>query len=161
MQVAEVMTRFPATVRPGTTLHRAAELIAVSEVGQLMVVDAAGRFVGVLSEGDLVRALLPTAAEARQAGGSVTAAFEAFLARTGDRGEGPVDPLVRTDPITVGPGSHVAEAAVIMVDRGIRRLPVVEDGHLVGTVSRTDVCRAVLAHPVAVEVGDPRGNGRG
>ena len=48
------------------------------------------------------------------------------------------------DAITVKPADEVAQAATIMVDRQIRRLPVVEDGRLHGTVSRADVCRAVV-----------------
>jgi CBS domain-containing protein len=34
----------------------------------------------------------------------------------------------------------------VMIDRGIRRLPVVDDGALVGTLSRADLCRAVIYH---------------
>ena len=162
MRVDEIMTRFPATVRLGADLHRAAEMIAVSEIGQLMVLDDGNRFVGILSEGDLVRALLPDPAAIRAGGGSVAAAFAAFLDRGRTQAARPVDELVRRDPVTLGPADHVAAAAALMADRGIRRLPVVDSGRLCGTVSRTDVCRAVLAHTagsvdtVAATVDAPR-----
>jgi CBS domain-containing protein len=42
------------------------------------------------------------------------------------------------------PEHHVAQAAAILLDKSIRLLPVVSDGKLVGTVSRADVCRAIV-----------------
>ena len=42
------------------------------------------------------------------------------------------------------PDDHVAKAATVLIDRQIRLLPVVEDGRLVGTVSRANICRAVV-----------------
>jgi CBS domain-containing protein len=146
VQVDEIMTRFPASVRLRDDLRRAAELFAVSEVGQLMVLDDEHHFVGILSEGDVVRALLPDAGEIRGAGGSVSAAFTAFLSHGRRQADLSLDDLVLRDPVTVAPDDHVAAAAVLMTERGIRRLPVVRDGRLCGTVSRTDLCRAVLAH---------------
>ena len=145
MRVDEVMTRFPPTIRLGAELRRAAELIGSSEVGQLMVLDHDGRFVGVLSEGDVVRAVLPGADDVREAG-SIAAAFAAFVARGHELADREVDALVITDAITLRPEDDLTAAAVVMADRRIRRLPVVEDGRLCGTVSRTDLCRAVLAH---------------
>ncbi len=59
MLVGDLMTAYPAFVRLGSDVRRAAELLCVSEVGQLMVLDHEGRFVGALAEEDLVRALLP------------------------------------------------------------------------------------------------------
>jgi len=47
--VSDVMAAFPAYIRLGSTIRRAAEVVSVSEVGQLMVLDHDGRFVGSLS----------------------------------------------------------------------------------------------------------------
>jgi len=46
--------------------------------------------------------------------------------------------------ITISPGEDVLKAAGTMISHQIRRLPVVADGKLVGTISRADICRAVL-----------------
>ena len=81
MQVAEVMTAFPAFVRLGADIRRAAELVSVSEVGHLMVVDHEGRFVGSLGEEDIVRAILPGFDDVTSAGGSLDDAFRLFLDR--------------------------------------------------------------------------------
>ena len=146
MLVGEVMAHYPAFIRAGSDVRRAAELLCVSEVGQLMVVDHEGRFVGALSEEDLVRALLPRFEDVTAAGGSLTDAFALFLERGREVADRSIDPLVTRDAVTVRTTDELARAAVVMLDRGIRRLPVVDDGQLVGTVSRADLCRAVIYH---------------
>jgi CBS domain-containing protein len=144
--VGEVMTRFPAHIRVGADIRRAAEVIAVSEVGQLMVVDHDGGFVGALSEEDLVRALLPGFDDVTAAGGSLADAFALFLGRGRELADRSIDPLVDRDTATVRTTDELARAAVVMLDRSIRRLPVVDDGRLVGTLARADLVRAVIYH---------------
>jgi CBS domain-containing protein len=144
--VRDVMTSFPAYIRVGSDIRRAAEVISVSEVGQLMVVDHDGGFVGALSEEDLVRAMLPGFDDVTAAGGSLADAFALFLQRGRDLADRSIDPLVDRETTTVRTTDELARAAVVMLDRGIRRLPVVDDGRLVGTLSRADLCRAVIYH---------------
>nr|BFE57485.1 CBS domain-containing protein [Dactylosporangium thailandense] len=146
MLVSEVMTAFPAYIRLGATIRRAAEVISVSEVGQLMVLDHDGRFVGALSEEDLVRAMLPGFDDVTAAGGTLADAFALFLERGRTLADRVVDPLVVRDVAALRPDDELARAAVVMLDRGLRRLPVVDDGQLVGTLSRADLCRAVIYH---------------
>jgi len=146
MLVRDVMTGFPAYIRLGATIRRAAELVSVSEVGQLMVLDHDDRFVGSLSEEDLVRAMIPGFADVTAAGGTLADAFRAFLERGRALADRVIDPLVVRDAATVRPGDELARAAIVMIDRGIRRLPVIDDGALVGTLSRADLCRAVIYH---------------
>jgi CBS domain-containing protein len=49
------------------------------------------------------------------------------------------------DPIVLAPEDEVHKAAATMAAKQIRRLPVIENDKLVGTVSRADVCRAVVS----------------
>ncbi|HEX2319578.1 MAG TPA: CBS domain-containing protein [Streptosporangiaceae bacterium] len=144
--VIDVMAPFPAYIRIGATIRRAAEVVSVSEIGQLMVLDHDGKFVGSLSEEDLVRAILPGFEDVTAAGGSLADAFRAFLERGSALADRVIDPLVARDAATVRPTDELARAAIVMIDRGIRRLPVVDDGALVGTLSRADLCRAVIYH---------------
>ncbi|WP_244872453.1 HPP family protein [Catellatospora sp. TT07R-123] len=140
------MAAFPAYIRLGATIRRAAEVLSVSEVGQLMVLDHEGRFVGSLAEEDLVRAMLPGFDDVTAGGGTLADAFQLFLERGRSLADRPVDPLVVRDAATVRSTDELARAAIVMIDRGIRRLPVVDDGKLVGTLSRADLCRAVIYH---------------
>lgn len=144
MQVDEVMTRSPACIAPDATLGEAARAVGTSGAADLMVVNEEGGFLGVLSEGDLLRVLLPDREQILAAGGSLRDGF-AVLSRMGrELAARPIEPLVIRDPLVVAPDDDLGVAIVTMVDRQIRRLPVVEDGRLVGTISRSDACRILI-----------------
>jgi predicted transcriptional regulator len=143
-QVKDVMTVRTARIRQDSHLHHAAEVVALSGVSDLMVVDDDDNLVGVLSEGDILRSALPDTDEILDEGGSLDDAFRIFLEKGKQLANMPIAPLIIRDPIVLSPENHLAQAATILVDKQIRLLPVVEDGKLVGTVSRADVCRAVV-----------------
>lgn len=142
--VGEVMTRRPVTIREDADLLTAAEVVALTEANDLMVVGSGGEFVGVLAEGDILRGALPDRDAVLAEGGSLEAAYGLFLRRGRDMGSQPIAPLVIRTPVLVDPRDHVGKIAVIMVERHIRTVAVVEDGELVGSVSRADLCRAVV-----------------
>jgi CBS domain-containing protein len=144
MLIRHVMTANPIRIAPGASLHEAAETFAESEASVLMVADGNGRLVGVLSEGDLIRAMLPDLEAIRGAGSSLLDALRVFVEHGAQLAASSITPYLIMQPITVAPSDHVAQVATILMQRMIRRLPVVDDGILVGTVSRSDVCRAVL-----------------
>jgi hypothetical protein len=77
--VRDVMNVSPTRISARSTMREAAELVSSSETSDLAVVDDAGRFVGVLAEGDLIRATLPKFDEIVNSGGSVAEAFELFM----------------------------------------------------------------------------------
>ncbi|HEY7207086.1 MAG TPA: CBS domain-containing protein [Gaiellaceae bacterium] len=143
--IGEIMTSPPLALAPDASLAEAARMLADSEAADLMVVDSAGKLVGVLDEGDLIRAVLPDVDEIRAAGGSVEDGLAAFVRKGGELAGRPLGPYVVHEPLTVSPDDHAGVAAVMMIERRIRRLPVVDEGQLVGTVSRGEVCRAVLS----------------
>lgn len=146
MLVRDIMSPYPAQIRMGADIRRAAELTSVSEVAHLMVLDHDDMFVGVLSEGDLIRAMLPRFDDVALSGGTFDDAFRLFVEKGRELADRPVDPLVVMDVVTVSTGEEVARAAVAMLEKQIRRIPVVDDGRLVGTLSRADTCRAVIYH---------------
>jgi CBS domain-containing protein len=143
-QVKGIMTVRAVRIRLDDTLHRAAEVIALSGIGDLMVIDDDNRFIGVLSVGDVLRAAMPDIEEILEHGGTLDQAFRLFLRKGSELMYKPIAPLVIRDPLVVDPDDHVAKAAALMLQKNIHRLPVVKDGRLVGTVGRTDVCQAVV-----------------
>jgi CBS domain-containing protein len=145
MLVEKVMTVHTARIRITATLGHAATIVALSGASDLMAVDEQNNFIGVLSEGDLLRACMPDFEEILKGGGTLDHAYGFFVRKGRELMERPIEPLVIKDPISLRPDDPVAKAATVMVEKQIRRLPVVADGKLLGTVSRADLCRAVMA----------------
>jgi CBS domain-containing protein len=144
MQIKDIMTPNPARIRSNATLNQAAELVAMSRVTDLMVVDEQNNFVGVLSEVAILQAALPDINQILGEGGSVDTAFEVFLNKGRNLATMPITPLINEEPIVVTGKDHIGKATVVLLDKQIPLLPVINDGQLVGTVSRADVCRAVV-----------------
>ena len=144
MQVKDIMILNPVRIRNTATLDKAAELIAMSRVTDLMVVDDENNFVGVLSEGDILQAALPDIDQILEEGGSVETAFDLFLNKGRNLSGLPIKPLIIEEPIFVTENDHIAQATVVLIDKKYRLLPVIKDGQLAGTVSRADICRAVV-----------------
>ncbi len=138
MKVADVMTVDVVTVGKETPLRDVAALLTERRISGLPVVDE-GRVVGVVSEGDILVKERGRKAERRGLFGVLLddrATAELKLeARTAD--------AAMTSPaLTIGPDRPVAEAAGVMVDQGVNRLPVVNaDGTLLGIVTRADLVR--------------------
>ena len=140
MRVHEVMTTEVATTTPEALLKEAAVILVHRRISGMPVLDTDGRVVGVVSEADI---LAKEGDEQKQGG---------FLQWLID----PADPWVaaRFDAVTVGDAMSapaqtiladrtVAEAATLMLDENVNRLPVVDtDGKLIGLVSRGDLVRA-------------------
>ena len=147
MTIEDVMTRDVITVSPETPIHRAAQLMVDHGVSGLPVVDQ-GQLVGILSEGDLIL---------RQKSGANRPWWRAFfadggrLAREYRKAVGTTAGDVMTrSVVTISPVFGIETAAAILINRNIRRLPVVRDGKLVGFVSRGDLVRALECGPAAV-----------
>jgi CBS domain-containing protein len=147
MKIRELMNRNVSTIRIGSTMREAAEILSRSWASDLMVVDDEGCFVGVLSEGDLIRAAMPRFDEllgADAVGTPMLGSFQAFAEQGSLLASRKIDDLVISNPLTFGPSDDALKAASTMVSKQIRRLPVIEDGRLVGTVARCDIALAIL-----------------
>jgi CBS domain-containing protein len=147
VRVKDAMAARTIRIPHDANMYRAAEVVALSRVSDLMVVSEDDTFVGVLSEGDILRAALPDMDEIVSEGGSMDTAFDIFLKKAQGLSELPILPFVITEPVVLDPQDHIAKAAAAMIDLNIRLLPVIKDGKLVGSISRADVCQAVVGNP--------------
>ncbi|HEX4261032.1 MAG TPA: CBS domain-containing protein [Acetobacteraceae bacterium] len=144
MNAADVMTRNVVTVRTETPLADAVALMLARGVSGLPVVDAAGALAGILTEGDLLRRdelgtdprHAPWLAFLRGPG----RAAEEFV-RTNARDVGS---LMTTGIASVNEATPLADVVALMEQRRIKRVPVLDDGRIVGIVSRADLLRALL-----------------
>ena len=115
-----------------------------------MVGAPAGRCVGIVTENDLVMADeegdLHIPHYVQLFGGLVfLEPFRRFEARMKKAVAATAAQMMTPDPRAVGPDEDINEAAHVIVETGHNRIPVVEDGRLVGVVSRADVVRALAA----------------
>ena len=145
--IKDVMNKSPVTIRHDATLREAATLIATNKVSDLMVLDNHDNFKGVVSVGDLIRYMLPnyddvilsTVRTLEQAG-------ELFFQSGKERVEEPFTPLIIDNPIMLQPDEQLFSAAIIMAVKQIHTLPIVHRAHLLGTLSRGELCLAILQH---------------
>jgi len=139
VEVGAVMTRDVLSVSPDTPIKDVAVMLSERGISGVPVCDADGAVVGVLSEADL---LVKQGGPRHVSGGlfawlvDTSSAPDLAKLRAHTAGEAMTSPA-----ITVESDEPVAEAARTMVDLGVNRLPVVEDGHLVGIVTRADLVR--------------------
>lgn len=155
MRARDIMTTELVTVAPSTPVSAIAQLLVERRVSAVPVVDH-GKLVGLVSEGDLLHR--------EEAGTEERFSWWSELFRaTEDRAKaylkahGQTAAAVMTKELhTAGPDEDVAAIATLMDRHRIKRVPVVDQGRLMGIVSRSDMLRLLVkaaqhtAEPVAV-----------
>lgn len=118
MKVKDIMTARVIPIEPGETVEVAARMLTRYNVGALPVCTAGGKVCGVLTDRDIVTRCL--------AAGRVPARTK-------------VREVMTAQVVSVKPDMEAAVAAHLMGSQQVRRLPVVENGHLCGMLSLGDV----------------------
>jgi CBS domain-containing protein len=147
LRARDLMTPDVVTVPPETPVLAVARLLAERGFSAVPVTDADGKLLGIVTEADLIRRL--AGEEDRPAGW-----FANLFADQGRQ----ADRYARTHGLTAGevmsqevfsagPDDTAARIAHVMEEKGVRRVPVVEEGRLRGIVSRADLLRALIAPP--------------
>lgn len=122
MRVVDLMTTDVIAVSPDTATRDAARLMFRNRVSGLPVVDPMDHLLGIITEADFLRL------EVAREEGSVDGSYE----RVGD--------VMTPDVITVDPDVSLVDAAKLMCDRDVKRLPVIDGAaRLVGIISRSDI----------------------
>jgi sulfide:quinone oxidoreductase len=141
MRVSDVMTSEVVTVRQGSALPAAAELMVAKKVSGLPVLDAENRLVGILTSADFMSAMNLDA-------GIVASALETLVRKRRVRkGMGTiVDDIMTREPITIRADDTLEHAIRRMDKNKIKRLVVTDGQHQVrGIVSRSDVVKLFAA----------------
>jgi CBS domain-containing protein len=143
VRVKDVMTHQVVALDPSDTIHNAAQKLARNRISGAPVVEDE-KVVGVVSESDLIHAVMPPVPVDRGASIiDILSVIGRAKPRAHEHGKTVAEvmsPLV----VQVAPSASVWRAASIMEDRGINRLPVVDDeDHLLGIVSRADLVKAM------------------
>lgn len=125
-RVGEIMTTPVVTVTPETSTAEIADVLAGNGISGVPVVDDSGAITGLVSEYDLLARIGRTAAE-----------------------------VMTTAVISVTEDTDIADVRHLLVDRRIRRVPVLAGGRLVGIVSRGDVVALMATEWVCEVCGEP------
>lgn len=133
IKVRDYMTRDLVTFNEHMDLFKAIDQLLAHRISGAPVIDAAGHLVGLLSESDCLRSIL-SGSYFEEVGGSVGSVMSVVVE-------------------TIDADADIVKAAEHFIQKGRRRLPVVDEGRLVGQISRRDILRAVKAYN---EHGAPR-----
>ena len=118
MFVKEIMTTDVRTIRPEDTVKVLAQEMIKYKIGSLVVVEGSGEVVGIATERDIIEDII-------------------LLGKSPE--EIKVRDIMTKDLVTINPSSTLEEAAELMVNHKIKKLPVIEKGRLVGIVTATDL----------------------
>src|SRR5450631_1043771 len=143
MRAHQIMTRPVISVTPETTIVDAANTMLQKHVSGLPVVDAAGKLIGIISEGDFIRRAEIGTQRKRGRWLSFLAGADQIAADFVHAHGRKVGEIMTPDPLTVTEDTPLDQIAGIMEDNDIKRLPVVRGKRLVGIVTRSDFLAAV------------------
>jgi len=145
MRAIDVMIRDVVTVRPDTDVADAVKLLSEHDVSALPVLDAAGNLVGMLSEADLIHRVeigtekhRPWWQEAVSGASTLAADFAKSHGKK-------VGEIMTSGAVSVSEETPLSEIATLFERKRIKRVPVVEDGKLVGIVSRSNLIQALAS----------------
>ena len=145
MQVRDVMIRNVITVSADETLVKAAQLMLQNRISGLPVVDAGGKLVGIVTEGDFLRRgeigtqrQRPKWLEFLIGPGRLAAEYVHTSGRK-------IEEVMTPDPYTVTEDDSLETVVELMERRHIKRLPVLRDGRMVGIVSRANLMHALAS----------------
>ncbi len=152
MKARDVMVSPVITAKPSNSAKELAQIFTRHGISAVPVVDGAGKIVGIVSEGDLMRrADLGT--EKRHSWwlaafiNTDTLAAEYIEARARKASD-----LMTAPVITASPETPLSEIATLLESNAIKRVPIVSNGQLVGIVSRANLIQAFAATPPALEI---------
>lgn len=130
MRVRDLMSKSVVTIAPEESAALAARLLSRHELGSLPVCAADGTLVGIVTDRDIVTRCVAAGEEP---------------------GRVPVRDIMSPAPSVITPETPISDAARLMAQRQVRRLPVVEQGHVVGMLSLGDLARSRRTDTEAAE----------
>lgn len=143
MRAYQIMTPRLTTVRADTPIAEAAELMLTKKISGLPVVDASGKLVGIVSEGDFLRRG-EIGTRRRRASWLEFFMGPGKLASEFVRQEGrTVKDIMTSDPVTVADDATLEQIVEVMERKGVKRLPVLRGDELAGIVTRANLLQAV------------------
>jgi CBS domain-containing protein len=146
-QVKDFMTTDPVTVTPMDSVETVLNRLEERHISGLPVVDKAGKVVGIVSEADLLFRERPIRLPLYLAfldGIIYLDPLDHFVQQLKKSLGVFVQDVMTPNPITIAPDAPISQAADVMLEQRVNRLPVVDEaGKLVGIITRDDLLQAL------------------
>lgn len=130
MELKDIMVQSVVTIEPNDSVKEAAKRMDLYEIGCLIVVGKSG-VVGILTERDILTKVVETSKNAEKT---------------------KVSEIMSTKLVVGAPDMDIVDAARLMLQKKIKKLPVVIDSKLVGLVTFTDIVRTMRLEPEMMNV---------
>lgn len=154
MNVGDVMVTNVITVRPQASVQDIAKTLIANRISAVPVIDEANNLVGIVSEGDLIHRV-EVGTDQRPSWWVEFLAGKQALAQEFVKSHGRRATDVMTSKVvTVSADMPLSELACLFEKRRIKRVPVVDNGKMVGIVSRADLVRALAKSEIEVASND-------
>jgi CBS domain-containing protein len=145
MKASDVMVSNVITVGPEASIVDVADLLLRNRISAVPVVGANGEILGIVSEGDLINRP-ESETERRNSWWLDALASKEILASEYIKSHSrKVGDVMTRDVITAPPDTSVAQVAAILEKNGIKRVPIVQNGKLVGIVSRANLLQGLAS----------------
>jgi len=145
MKASDVMNTTVITVAPELDVATIASLLVDNGISAVPVVSPEGRLLGIVSEGDLIRRV---ESDTERRGSWWLEMFGSQEQRVRDfvkaHGRTATDVMTR-DVVTAGPDTSLRDIAGLLEKHRIKRVPIVEDGQLLGIVSRANLVQVLAS----------------
>ena len=156
MKARDVMVSPVITTKPSASVKEVAQTLLKNQISAVPVLDDAGKLVGIVSEGDLMRrADLGTEKHRSWWLAALFAEEEALASEYVKQHSRKVADVMTKRLITAGPDAPLGEIAGLLERHSIKRVPIVENGALVGIVSRANLIQALAGDRKSLDVPIP------
>ncbi|KVF75897.1 histidine kinase [Burkholderia sp. FL-7-2-10-S1-D7] len=146
MRARDVMTTSVISASPEMSVRETAKLLAEHSISAVPVIDADGKLIGIVSEGDLVhRVEIGTHARRHSWWLELLASSRELASEYAKEHAQTVKDLMTVDVVTVSEDTPLSEVAELLERHRIKRVPVVDNGKVAGLVSRADLVRALAS----------------
>jgi CBS domain-containing protein len=148
MKAADVMVSPVITIRPDAAVRDAARLMLDHGISGVPVVDAEGNLAGIVSEGDLIRRAEIDTQTRRSWWLDLLTSRDRLADEFTKAHALKVADLMTRDVVTASEDASLADIATLLERHGIKRVPIMRDGKVIGIVSRANLLRALASAPV-------------
>ena len=143
MKASDVMVTAVIAVKPNNNVQDVAELLLINRISAVPVADDAGKLVGMVSEGDLLRRIEAGTGHERSWWLQLLMGREILAAEFLKEHSRKVADVMTRDVISAEPDTPVADIATLLERHRIKRVPIVRNGKVVGIVSRANLIQAL------------------